>query len=199
MTDHTELSSLDQPGQLKAKAPYLLVSLSILLLDQWSKWLVEAHLTHHTRVEVIPGLLDFIHVRNTGVAFGLFAAHGDKSQTFLLLCIGFLALSFVGYYFWLVPRRERFLLWALALVVGGAVGNLIDRLAQSAVTDFIDVYVGTWHWHTFNVADSAISVGICLMILSAFFDRRPEHAHDPGAADSQLEKSAEKTSAVSSA
>lgn len=164
---------LDRPGQMKAKAPYLLVSLAILLLDQWSKWLVESHLGPHAQFEVVPGMLDFIHVRNTGVAFGLFAAHGDQSQTFLLLGLGAVALSFVGYYFWLVPRRERFLLWALALVLGGAVGNLIDRLAQGGVTDFIDFYVGTWHWHTFNVADSAISVGIGLMILSAFFDRRP--------------------------
>ena len=186
-SDLSPVSPLDRPGQLRAKAPYLLVSLAILLLDQWSKWLVETHLTHHARIEVIPGFLDFIHVRNTGVAFGLFAAHGDRSQTLLLLGLGFLALSFVGYYFWLVPRRERFLLWALALVVGGAVGNLIDRIAQSAVTDFVDVYVGTWHWHTFNVADSAISVGICLMLLSAFFDRRPEHVAEAETTETQAE------------
>lgn len=173
-TDAPSPSPLDRPGQLKAKAPYLLVSLAILLLDQWSKWSVETHLGPHSRFEVIPGMLDFIHVRNTGVAFGLFAAHGDPRQTLLLLGLGLLALGFVGYYFWLVPRRERFLLWALALVLGGAVGNLIDRLAQGAVTDFVDFYVGSWHWHTFNVADSAISIGIVLMILSAFFDKRPE-------------------------
>ena len=185
MTEASPPSNLespgDRPGQLAAKAPYLLVSLVILLLDQWSKWLVENHLGPHAQFELIPGMLDFIHVRNTGVAFGLFAAHGDKSQTLLLLGLGLLALGFVGYYFWLVPRRERFLLWALALVLGGAVGNLIDRLAQGGVTDFIDFYVGTWHWHTFNVADSAISGGICLMILSAFFDRRPEGALEPDA------------------
>jgi signal peptidase II len=168
-----ETRALTESGHLQAKAPYLLVSLAVLLLDQWSKWLVEMHLGPHAHFEVIPGMLDLIHVQNTGVAFGLFASHGDTFRTLLLLGLGLVALSFVGYYFWLVPKRDRILLSALALVLGGAIGNLIDRLAQGGVTDFIDFYVGTWHWHTFNVADSAISVGIGLMILSAFFDRRP--------------------------
>lgn len=173
MSDPTQ-DPLDRPGRLRSKAPYLLVSLAVLLLDQWSKWLVETHLSSYASFEVIPGMLDFIHIRNTGVAFGLFAAHNDTGRVLLLLGLGLLALGFVAYYFWLVPLRDRFLLWALALVLGGAVGNLVDRVAQGGVTDFVDFYVGTWHWHTFNVADSAISVGIVLMILSAFFGPRPQ-------------------------
>lgn len=178
--------TVSESGHLRAKAPYLVVSLAVLLLDQWSKWLVETHLGPHAQFEVIPGMLALIHVQNTGVAFGLFAAHGNASQTLLLLGLGLVALGFVGYYFWLVPRRDRILLAALALVLGGALGNLIDRMAQGGVTDFIDFYVGTWHWHTFNVADSAISVGIGLMILSAFFDRRPRTAADVADADASL-------------
>jgi signal peptidase II len=155
------------------KARYLLVALLVLALDQWSKWLVEVHLPHLTSQPIVPGFLDFTHVRNTGVAFGLFAAHGDLARTLGLSALGLLALTIVLVYFWRTPAGDRTLLLALALVLGGAVGNLLDRLASGAVTDFIDVYVGTYHWHTFNVADSAITVGLCLMAWDALRPRRP--------------------------
>lgn len=162
----------------RTKAPYLLLSAVIVILDQWSKWLVEERIVPGTAVEVIPGFLDLIHVRNTGVAFGLFASHGDPRGTLLLAVLGFAALGFVGIYFWLTPLWDRVLQLAMALVVGGAIGNLIDRVGQGAVTDFIDAYVGSYHWHTFNVADSAITVGIVLMLWSAM---RP--AQDPSATE----------------
>lgn len=153
------------------RSRYLVISLAVLVLDQWTKWLVEVHLGDHASVEVIPRFLSFTHVQNTGVAFGLFAAHGDAAGTWVLTLLGLAALVFVGYYFRIVPLSDRPLLVALALVLGGAVGNLVDRVMSGAVTDFIDFYVGTYHWHTFNVADSAITVGIALMVLSTF--RRP--------------------------
>ncbi len=155
-------------ADLRAKGRYLLLSLAVLVLDQWTKWMVEAHLSDHASIEVIPGLLSFTHVRNTGVAFGLFASRGNLAGTAILTILGLAALIFVGYYFRIVPRRDRPLLVALALVMGGAVGNLLDRITRGAVTDFIDFYYGTYHWHTFNVADTAISVGIGLMILATF-------------------------------
>lgn len=147
---------------------YLLLSLAVLVLDQGSKWMVEAHLPTLKTMTLIPGLLNFVHVRNTGVAFGLFPAHGDQRGTLMLAGLGFFALSFVLYYFFTAPQRDRVLLSSLALVIGGAVGNLIDRLASGGVTDFIDFHFQGYHWHTFNVADSAITIGICLMILSSF-------------------------------
>ena len=155
------------------KIRYLLVSLGVLVLDQWSKWLVEVHLPDHTAHPVVPGLLNLTHVRNTGVAFGLFASDGGGTG-WLLTLLGLGALAAVGSYFWFAPHRERSLLVALALVVGGAVGNLIDRVASGAVTDFIDVYVGTHHWPSFNVADSAISIGILLMAVDSFRPRQRE-------------------------
>jgi signal peptidase II len=153
------------------KVSYLLVSLQILALDQWTKWLVEVHLPHHASSPLIPGLLNLTHVRNSGVAFGLFASTGGGSGG-LLTVLGLLALAAVGLYFWLAPSRDRSLLVALALVVGGAIGNLIDRISSGAVTDFIDVYVGAHHWPSFNVADSAISIGIVLMAVDGL-RRRP--------------------------
>lgn len=169
--------------RMQGKWRYLLISLAVLVLDQWSKWLVEIHLTNHASVEIIPGLLNFTHVLNTGVAFGLFATRGNVTATVILTLLGLAALLFVGYYFLVVPRRDRTLLAALALVMGGAVGNLMDRIARGAVTDFVDFYYGTYHWHTFNVADAAISVGIGLMILGAFRPHGTDPADDEAAPD----------------
>lgn len=153
------------PEHFKAKGPYLLLSLLVLVADQWSKWLVERHLPLHQPKEIIPGLLNLTHVQNTGVAFGMFAANGNSRGTLILTVLGMVALTVVGIYFWRTSIRDRLMLTSLALILGGAVGNLMDRVATGSVTDFIDAYVGTYHWHTFNVADSAITIGICLMAL----------------------------------
>lgn len=161
-----------------SKLRYLFMSLAVIVLDQWTKWLVELHLPHHTVEPVVPGFLNLTHVRNTGVAFGLFAtSSGQEGGTWILTLLGLAALSAVGLYFWFAPSRNRGLMVALALVVGGAVGNLIDRISSGAVTDFIDVYVGTYHWPSFNVADSAISIGIVLMAIDSF--RSHHHESEP--------------------
>ena len=176
---HEERSAADDAAgmgaesrRFRAKAGFLLVALAVLCLDQWTKWLVEVHLPHLSSVEVIPRLLNFTHVRNTGVAFGLFAsASGGAVHALALSLVGALALGVVLVYFWRTPAEDRLLLVALALVLGGAVGNLTDRIAGGAVTDFVDVYVGTYHWHTFNVADSAITIGLVLMAWDALRPR----------------------------
>jgi signal peptidase II len=159
----------------RAKSVFLLAALAVLALDQWSKWLVEARLPHLSSVEVVPGLLNFTHVRNTGVAFGLFAAKGHDLHTLVLSLVGALALVVVLVYFWRTPATDRVLLVALALVLGGAIGNLADRVAGGAVTDFIDVYFRDYHWHTFNVADSAITIGLVLMAWDALRPRGERH------------------------
>jgi signal peptidase II len=167
----------------RQKAGFLLVALAVLALDQWTKWLVEIHLPHLASVRVIPGVLNFTHVRNTGVAFGLFAARGGDVHAIALSLVGALALAVVLVYFWRTPARDQLLLVALALVLGGAIGNLTDRVAGGAVTDFIDVYVGTYHWHTFNVADSAITIGLLLMAWDALRPhtaRRQQPIAEPG-------------------
>jgi signal peptidase II len=161
------------------KGRFLLLSLAVLVLDQWSKWLVEMHLAEYGHHSVIPGLLRLTHVRNTGVAFGLFAANDNTLRVILLTALGLLALGFVLYYYAVVPAREKQLLLGLSLVIGGAVGNLVDRILNGGVTDFIDFYYGTYHWHTFNVADSAITVGIGLLILGSFFGEKAEESSDP--------------------
>ena len=153
------------------KAPYLLLALGVLAADQVTKWIVETRLAGGPSRTVIPGLLDFTYVRNTGVAFGLFPSHGNLAGTVLLTVLGLVALTVVGVYFHRTPLDDRLLLAALGLILGGAVGNLVNRAASGAVTDFIDFYYGTYHWHTFNIADSAITIGILLMLFDMFRGR----------------------------
>ena len=158
------------------KNRFLLLALAVVVADQWSKWLVEDRLPHLTSWVVLPGFLDLTHVRNTGVAFGLFAARGNLWGTLALTALGLGAMAIIGLYFHRTPSNERLLLGSLALILGGALGNLIDRLFSGGVTDFIDFYYGSYHFHTFNIADSAITIGICLMALDALFRRGAEPA-----------------------
>lgn len=166
------MSQATSPPSRRVKGRFLLISLAVLVVDQWSKWWIERRLDLHDSIPIIPGCLDFTHVSNTGVAFGLLPAHGDLTATLLLTLLGLVALGVIGYYFLRTPADHRLLLISLSLVLGGALGNLLDRIAAGAVTDFIDFYVGGWHWHTFNVADSAITIGIVLMALELLLTRR---------------------------
>lgn len=156
------------PAGFAGKGRYLLLSLAILGLDQWTKWLVERHLPLGTSNEIVPGVLHLSHLRNSGVAFGLFADHGAAGGAWLLAALGLGAISIVTVYFRRAQRVDRILLVALALVLGGAVGNLLDRLVAGAVTDFVGVYIGSYRWPDFNVADSAISIGLVLLVLDSF-------------------------------
>lgn len=153
------------------KSPYLLIALAVLALDQWTKWLIESHLPEQSSHEVIPGLLHISHVRNTGVAFGMFANGGRDGSPWVLSLFGLVALGLITTLFVRAADKERGLLAALALVMGGAVGNLFDRISSGAVTDFIAVYIGNYRWPDFNVADSAISIGLVLILFDSFRSR----------------------------
>lgn len=169
-----------------SRARFLILSLAVFVLDQWTKWWVEAAYPLGFSSEVIPGFFNLTHVRNTGVAFGLFAAHGADGGAWFLVAMGLVALTAVAIYFRLAPFDNRLLLTALALIMGGAVGNLFDRVASGGVTDFFDFHWGGNHWPAFNIADSAISVGIGLMILDSF---RPHHrAARPEARSEEIQR-----------
>jgi signal peptidase II len=171
------MTGVSTPAQLKAR--FGLVSLAVLVLDQWTKHLAESSLAGRPPLTLVPGLLDLVHVENTGVAFGLFAAGSSTFGVLTLTLLGMIALALVLYYFWRTPDTNRGVLFSLALILGGAVGNLVDRVMSGSVTDFIDVYVGTHHWPTFNAADSAITIGIVLLTFDALFGRRPVQIVQP--------------------
>lgn len=159
-------------ARLRQRRSFLLLAAVILVADQWTKWLVETRLVGRPVVEVIPGLLNLTHVRNTGVAFGLFPAQGSLAAIVVLTLLGLLGFGLLLGYFLRTPPTDRLLLTSLSLVLGGAVGNLADRIATGSVTDFVDFYWGSSHWYTFNIADSAITCGVLLMGLEVLRPRR---------------------------
>jgi signal peptidase II len=139
--------------------------LIIIVLDQLSKLIVRRDIPLHHSVTIIPGFLDFTHVRNTGAAFGVLNSVDFPYKTVLLALISTGALIGVALYSAGLARHQILARIGLALIVGGAGGNLIDRLIDGSVVDFVDAYWRTYHFWAFNVADSSITVGVTLMIL----------------------------------
>jgi signal peptidase II len=137
----------------------------IVVIDQLTKLLVRSTVPLHSEVPVIPGLVNFTHVQNTGAAFGFLNAADFPFKTAAIAVVATVALIAVGLYSATLARQQLAARIALALIIGGAAGNLIDRLVVGSVVDFVDVYWRNWHFWAFNVADSAITVGVTIMIL----------------------------------
>ena len=153
-----------QHGSLR----WIWLSVLIVALDQLTKFLIEPWLAGQPPVVLIPGFMNLVLVYNTGAAFSLLSSASGWQRwlfTGLAVVIGALII------FWLrkTPRDEWTTALALAMILGGAVGNLIDRLWLGHVIDFVDLYYGDWHWPVFNVADASISVGAVLFILTGLF------------------------------
>ena len=115
---------------------------------------------------LFPGFLNVVNSQNPGVAFGIFAESASKYRTAALVVFSLIAVAVLAAMLWRVERVDRRTAAGLALIFGGAVGNVFDRIRSGMVTDFLDFYVGTVHWYTFNLADSAICVGAGLLLLS---------------------------------
>ena len=139
--------------------------MAIVALDQLTKALIREKLPVHSSITVIPGFMDFTHVRNTGAAFGMLNAAEFPFKSIALSIVAVAALVAVGLYAAGLARDQLLARVGLALIIGGAAGNLIDRIVEGSVVDFVDVYWRTYHFWAFNVADSAISVGVAIMIL----------------------------------
>jgi signal peptidase II len=149
--------------------------LGALVADQVSKYAVEKFTPAGTIRAVIPGLLNLVHTTNSGVAFGLFANSERPWIPALLIVFSLIVIAILG---WLLATGQaggKLGQCGLALILGGAAGNILDRLLRHSVTDFIDFYVGSHHWYTFNIADSAIVAGAGLVLLELL--RSKEHAN----------------------
>jgi signal peptidase II len=153
----------------KGILPLTLIAGAVLLLDQATKALVLAHLPLGASVTVIPGGFDLTHVLNPGGAFGFLAELSPGLRGLLFTGVSALAAGLIVAVYRQTPADKRLTRCGLALVFGGAVGNLVDRLRFGAVVDFLDVYAGDLHWPAFNVADSAITVGVGLFALQMLF------------------------------
>ena len=137
----------------------------IVAVDQATKAMIREALPLHDSVTIIPGFVDFTHVLNSGAAFGILNGVDFPFKTVLIAVIAMAALIGVGLYAASISHHQLIARVGLALIIGGAAGNLIDRVLFGSVVDFVDVYWRSYHFWAFNVADSAISVGVAIMIL----------------------------------
>jgi signal peptidase II len=145
-------------------AEWLLIG-GIVVLDQITKVLVVYGIGLHESITLVPGLLDLTHVRNSGAAFGFLNAADFPGKPVVIAIVALLALVGVGTYAMHLPASHRLARTGLMLIIGGAAGNLVDRLRQGYVVDFVDAYWQGWHFWAFNVADSAITIGVMIIIL----------------------------------
>lgn len=151
---------------------YIGLAVTVIILDIWTKALVLARIDLHETIPIIPNFFQLVHVRNTGAAFGIGANASSRIVPLLLNGGAIAVFCVVVVYALRSPITDRLLQTGLHLILGGAIGNLLDRFRFGYVVDFLDVYVGTKHWPAFNVADSAICIGIALLFLD--MRKKPE-------------------------
>lgn len=151
--------------EIKRRVSIAAVVIVVLVLDQFTKALVTAMVEPLGTVEVIPGLFSIVNVTNPGAAFGILKGGGPL----LLILITLVALALIAYL--LTQTKDLFVTVSLSLIAGGAIGNLIDRILLSEVVDFLDFYIGPYHWPAFNVGDIAITAGVGIYLLAIYTHR----------------------------
>lgn len=167
-----------QPAFRRARLHEWLLIGTIVTLDQMTKLLIVWRLDLHESMVVVPGLVDFTHVRNTGAAFGFLNSVDFPGKPVVIALIALVALVVMATYAAQLPPEHRVARTGLALVLGGAAGNLVDRIRQGYVVDYVDVYWRGWHFWAFNVADAAITAGVILIVFD-LIRPRPERVPEP--------------------
>lgn len=145
--------------------PAVIVTI-VVVLDQIAKAWIEAVIPLHGMVPVIDGLFNLTHIRNPGAAFGFLGAGGNGWRLGFFLLVAVVAIVVLSVFIYRTPPTDHLTRQAASLVLGGAIGNFIDRVWLGAVVDFLDFYVGRFHWPVFNIADSCITVGVTLLIFT---------------------------------
>jgi signal peptidase II len=152
-------------GRLRERQLELIIVVAVVALDQITKVMIRNALALHDSIDVVPNLLSLTRVHNTGAAFGMLNGVDFAFKTVVMSLVAVVALAGVGWYALSVPLSDVLARAGIAGVVGGAIGNLVDRASQGYVLDFVDAYWNGWHFWAFNVADAAITLGVCGMIL----------------------------------
>ena len=145
---------------------------AVVALDRLTKWIIETNVSFADSYRVIPNFFDIVHSQNRGIAFGFFNDGATSLSTALLSLFSLAAVLVIAALLWNAGRLDRLSVAGLALILGGAAGNLFDRIVWGRVTDFLEFYVGSYHWPTFNVADSAVVIGSGLLLLELLRQRR---------------------------
>jgi signal peptidase II len=153
---------------------FILSALVVIILDQASKFIVAGKISYYESIPVIDGIFNLVHVRNRGMAFGLMNRPDAGISFYFLVGATITAVLLIFFWFTKIKHEDRRLLFGLSLILGGAIGNLIDRIRIKEVIDFLDVYIGSYHWPSFNVADSAICVGTFWVALIMLFFNQPD-------------------------
>jgi signal peptidase II len=164
------------PSRFQGRWPYFLLVVVTLALDRWTKAWILNRFDLNESVPVIDGLFNITYVRNTGVAFGILSSISSPVKSGLLSLFTAFAAIVVIVYSLRSPAHNRLLQTALALILGGAIGNLSDRLAYGYVVDFLEFYFRAYHWPSFNIADSAITIGVALLALEIIRNEIPHRA-----------------------
>jgi signal peptidase II len=159
---------------------FYLIALAVILLDQASKLVIIRTLRLGQGIPVFPGFFDIVFVLNPGAAFGFLATLSDQVRNPFFILISVAAVILILAYHTRYPHPHPLVSVGLGLILGGAIGNLVDRLRYGMVVDFLDIHVFQYHWPAFNIADSAISIGVSLMILDMLLDWRRERPKGSG-------------------
>jgi signal peptidase II len=148
------------------------VSAAVFALDRLTKWIVDTHVSFLDTYRVIPGFFDIVRSQNRGVAFGIFNDSNSEWRTILLVVASIAAVLIVSVMLWNSQRLDRLSLGGLSLILGGAAGNVFDRIVWGRVTDFLLFYIRDYQWPAFNMADSAIVIGSGLLMLDLLRSKR---------------------------
>jgi len=151
------------------KRDYLLFigpALSVLLLDQISKWLASNHLEPNQILSIIPGFFNLVFVKNRGMAFGILSQSRSGFSYYFLLATTIVAIGVILFFFCWTKREQKWLTVGLSLILGGAIGNLMDRIRLGYVIDFLDFFLKAYHWPAFNMADTAVTAGTFWLLIN---------------------------------
>ena len=155
----------------RSRAIHFLLALLVVIVDRWTKHLVATRIAIYRQIRIIPGFFSLTHTENTGAAFSLFADSPSHWKTAMLIGFSVVAMIVVSWLLWNQCRALTMTGSALSLILGGAVGNLWDRVASGRVVDFLLFYYKEYRWPVFNLADSAIVVGATLLVIEILFRR----------------------------
>jgi signal peptidase II len=163
-------------SSIRRRLPYIALVAAVLVLDRWSKWMIDTTLSLNQTVTVIDGLFNITYVPNTGIAFGILNSASMPAKRMLFSLFAAAAALGVVIYSLRSPVSNRLLQVGLSLILAGALGNMYDRLAHGYVIDFLDFHFRSYHWPSFNVADSALVAGVGLLALEILRDDRTAKA-----------------------
>lgn len=146
----------------------------VIIIDQITKAVILSFIPLYRSIAVVQGFFSLTHIQNPGGAFGFMSNQSSSLLNIIFLFVASLAICLVFYFYINTPKKYNLLATGFALIFGGAIGNMIDRIRFGKVVDFLDFYIGDFHWPAFNVADSAISVGIVIFLFHLLFKKMPE-------------------------